>query len=509
MQNIRDPKFSRVAISCQRAEPNDDELKLMIDDAIRQIYGPEGLRALVKPGDHVTIKTNVVCCWQGARGEKGRGVITDPRIVRYVAEQIREIIGYNNGSELKVVDAVFTPDPNPSGFDNAVGFHYARLNRVPDNAVHEEDVTYDYNGDGILDGTSGARLVNVDAIDGSGRDLHIVELANGRRIPVAFPRFLRTRAEAEAANDGGDWTDVFIGMPVFKNHGFIGCTGSLKLHYGLRDLRAWFGDTGRRGHSGMYSARKDGTFAKADAQLLCDYLTAQHKIRTYDFVLMDCLTANRRGPCSPTGAVSMTPDPDEAVDYFMTNAILASKDAVAIDTVESTLGGYRYESIPLPRTAAENGVGVADAAYIEVDGMERFARHRDYLVRTYGPTGQYPLSSMGDPDVVEDPRPRYSVSMDSFTTEPDADGLHHVKYTVHPAEGCADPQIRRVDLYVFGALRQSNIGSELSGEFTFKHSDYDCFNGGYVVGVISAWDDMFNCVNSSTEFFIPPDGFED
>ena len=507
MQTLYDPKFTRVGMACQKAEPTDAELHAMIDDAIRQVLGPQGLRALVKPGDHVVIKTNVVCCWQGARGEKGRGVITDPRIVRYVAEQIRDIIGWDNGSDLKVVDAVFTQDANPSGFGNTVSFHWARLNVIPDNAVHPEDVTYDLNGDGILDGTSGARLVNVDALGGDERDLHRIRLASGKVVPVAFPRFLRRREEA---TDGGDWTDVFIGMPVFKNHGFIGCTGSLKLHYGFRDLRAWFGDTGRRGHSGMYSDRRDGTISPEGRQKLCDYITAQHMVRSYDFVLMDCLTANRRGPCGPTGGVSLTPDPDEAVDYFLTNAILASRDSVAIDTVESTLGGYRYESILLPKTAAENGVGVQAPEQIEVDGMERLRYHRAWMQETYGPTGQFPLSALGDPEIADTVLPKYTVTMDRFTTVPDADGYHHVKYTVHPTEPGVDPRIRRVDLTVAGVVRQSIVGDDiLEGEFRFRHSDYDEWGGAYVVGIISVWDDMFNCVNSTTEFFVPPDGCED
>lgn len=507
MKTICNPEFTRVALACQAEEPNDQELYDMIDNVIFQLYGADGLRGLIKEGDHVVIKTNVVCCWQGKRGEKGRAVITDPRIVRYLAEKIREIIGWDNGASLKVIDAVFSPDPNPSDFNNSVSFHWARLNRVPDNHVWPEDVTYDYNGDGILDGMSGAKLVNVDALGEDERDLHMVKLANGRTIPVAFPRFLRRKEEA---TDGGDYTDVFIGTPIFKNHGFIGCTGSIKLHYGLRAMDSIMGDTGRRGHSGMYSFTQNGTISPRGQQQLNDYLVAQHLVRSYDLVIMDCLTANRQGPCGPTGAVSMTPDPDEAVDYIITNAIMASTDPVAIDTVESTLGGYRYESINVLRTAAENGVGVQDPTKIEVDGLERLSIHRNRLIKAYGPEGRYPLSALGNPDIVTDPSAQYTVSMDYHTIEPDENGMHHVKYTIHPKNPDSKPDIRRVDLTVFGAAVQSIVGDDLmQGEFTFRHSDYDCFNGGYVVGVVSAWDGMFNCVNSGTEFFIPPDGCRD
>ena len=384
MRTIHNPQFTHVAMACQAEEPNDQELCTMIDDVLFQLYGPEGLRKLVKPGDRVVIKTNIVCCWQGRRGEKGRGVITDPRIVRYLAEKIRDIIGWNDGASLKVVDACFSPDPNPSDVNNKVGFHWARLNRIPDNNVCPEDVCYDYEANGFLDGASGARLVNLDALGADERDLHLVKLADGRTIPVSFPRFLRRKEEAA---DGGDYTDVLIGTPVFKNHGFIGCTGSLKLHYGMRNLTAGHGDTGRRGHSGMFSVRQDGTV---------------------------------------------------------------------------------------------------------------------------GPEGRYPLSNMGDPETVPDPLPSFTVTMDHFTITPDAEGLHHVRYSLHPSHPDVMPDVRRVDLVVEGVTVQSHVDGDLmQGEFTFRHSDYDHMDGAYVVGLVSAWDSMFNCVVSATEFFIPPDGCRD
>ena len=506
-QLIKDPKFAHVAVAYEKAEPTDQEVCALIDDVIAQTFGPKGLAALVKPGDRVTIKTNIVCAWQGARGEKGRGVITDPRICRYVAEKVREVIGWDNGADLRVVDACFTDDPNPSGLDNPVGFHGARLNRIPDNLVHPEDITYDYNGNGILDGTSGARLINLDSLGAEDRELHEVTMASGRKLKVAFPKFLRRK---EDATDGGDYTDVFIGLPVFKNHGFIGCTGSLKLHYGFRSLHAYFGDTGRRGHSGMYSVNKDGTITAPGRFRLNEYLIAQHKVRSYDLVIMDCLTANRNGPCSPTGAVSLTPDPHEAVDYLLTNAIMASTDPVAIDTVESTLGGYVYNSIDLTRIAAENGIGVREAADIQVNGLEKFTRLRKHLLATYGPEGRYPLTTSGDPELAATVLPQYTVTMDGFTTVPDKNGFHHVRYTVHPI-GDAKPDIRRIDLVVAECVKESIVGDDipLTGEFVFRHADYDNMGGAYVVGLISAWDGLFNCVNSTTEFFIPPDGCED
>jgi len=71
----------------------------MIDDVIYQTLGSKGLGAIIKPGYKVVLKVNLVGPYFGERGEKGRGVITDPRVVRYVAEQTREIIGFDNGAD--------------------------------------------------------------------------------------------------------------------------------------------------------------------------------------------------------------------------------------------------------------------------------------------------------------------------------------------------------------------------------------------------------------------------
>jgi len=499
----KDSSFSKVAFTCQTAEPNDAEIKDMIDEVIIQLFGDQGLRAIIKPGDHVAIKTNIVMCNVGARGEKGRAIITDPRVTQYVAEKVREIIGWGDGADLKVLDACFSPDPNPSAVSNKCGFHWARLNRVPDNTVSAEDICYDYNCDGYLDGLSRAKLVNLDAIGEDERDLHIIRMADGREVKVAFPRFLRTR---EQAGGEGEFTDVFIGLPVFKNHWYVGVSGALKLHYGLRSLNGCKGDTGRRGHEGFYTFLKDGKLQLQNLGCLQNYLVAMHLVRTYDLVILDCLTANRNGPGSPSGAVSYSRDVDEKVDYITTHALMASCDVAAIDTVESSFAGYRVESVTLTKIAAENGLGNCDPARILMLASERFKFHKIRLAETYGPEGKYPLSDAGNPLIEKDVAPKYTVAVTDFTRKPEKNGLHHVNYAVIPNEPSVDPDICRVDLAIGGEIVQSYLGDNLlRGQFTFRYADYDTMNHAYIAGTVFAWDRGFNGVPSVCEFFIPPD----
>ncbi len=121
--------LSRVGFVSRRAEPDDEELKKIIDDAVSQVLGPDGLSVIIKKGDKVVIKVNNVGPYVGKNGDKGRGVITDPRIARYMAEKIRDIIGFEGTAGLKVADACYSMDKNPSARDNLQSFYWSRLER--------------------------------------------------------------------------------------------------------------------------------------------------------------------------------------------------------------------------------------------------------------------------------------------------------------------------------------------------------------------------------------------
>ncbi|MCL2420342.1 MAG: DUF362 domain-containing protein [Defluviitaleaceae bacterium] len=245
-------KLAQVGFARQTGDPTDKEVCDMVDDVIFQTLGPEGLRKIIRPGDRVVLKVNLVGPYMGARGEKGRGIITDPRIVRHVAGLVREIIGFEKGASLKVADAVMYPDTNPSLKHYKTSFYWAKLERTGDNAVDEADICYDFNADGILDGGSKAELVNLDAIGPDGRQLFEVPMKNGHKVKVSFPKFLRTKQQAQKSDSPNEYCDVFIGLPIFKSHGIEGITGALKLHYGIRSKYGMPGDPGRFGHSGMY-----------------------------------------------------------------------------------------------------------------------------------------------------------------------------------------------------------------------------------------------------------------
>jgi len=110
-------------------EPADDEIPRLVDDAIVQVLGPHGLAEIIKQGDRVVIKVNIVGPSQGLPGEKGRGIVSDPRVVRYVAGKVREIIGFGGSADLKVIDATFTSEKNPSDKNHPQSFYFYRIPR--------------------------------------------------------------------------------------------------------------------------------------------------------------------------------------------------------------------------------------------------------------------------------------------------------------------------------------------------------------------------------------------
>lgn len=485
-----------VGFVCQKEIPNDKEIYNMIDTVIYQSLGDEGFSSIIKPGDKVVIKVNLVGANVGRRGEKGRAIITDARIVRYVAEKIRRIIGYEGTADLKVVDALFYKDKNPSSKNNPGSFYWARVEKTGDNAVDERDICYDSNADGILDGISLAKLINLDSLLEKDRIEYKVKVASGRVVTLSMPKFLRKKEDAEGSDQ---YCDVLIGLPVFKNHGIMGMTGALKLHYGFRHYEGMYEDSGRWGHDGTFYGDDGSVYHK---QLLTDYLCAEHKVRTYDYVLMDALTANWTGPLVAVGEnKGLTRlDHDAAANYIFTNALIGSKDSVAIDVVETLLAGYKTESIETIAAGAANGLGVSDISRIEVIGLDKFSSHRGFLYDKYNPGKLYPLlDGYGGARNLSSIKPQYKVVITN--TETTSDGYFKVKYRVNYDAGDV-PALARAELWVnTNKIVYITEGNLLEGEFKVKLENMGVPNGTRVVFFIAVWDDKLNCQSTFDAFY--------
>ena len=487
-------ELSYIGFSRQTADPTDKEIYDMVDDVIFQTLGGEGLRKIIKPGDKVVLKVNLVGPGMGARGEKGRGIITDPRVVRHVAGLVREIIGEGRGASLKVVDAVMYADPNPSLKQIRTSFYWAKLERTGDNAVDEADYCYDYDADGILDGGSGAQLVNLDSIGENDRQLFEIDMESGRKIKVSFPKFLRTKAQANNSDTPDEYCDVFIGLPILKSHGMEGITGAIKLHYGIRSRFGMPGDPGRFGHSGMYYDEN----GNHNQWMLTEYLCAQHKVRSYDFCIMDCITANRKGPTLPIGGVSYLPTMDQTTDYIISSAMMASLDPVAIDAAEAALAGYELSSIPILDTAAKNGLGQSDPALIRIEGNSHFTLHRQFLWEIYSENKKYPLEDgWGGAKAMKTVTPTFSVTAAKPIKKDE--NVYKINYKISQVTR----KIVRVELVANGTVMVGNIGAFLEhGSFELDLNKFPDLIRTDISYTVIAWDETFNCVPSIERFII-------
>jgi uncharacterized protein (DUF362 family) len=459
-----------VGFSCMTREPADNEIPGLVDDAVAQVLGPRGLSAVIKKGDRVVIKVNIVGPGQGLPGEKGRGIISDPRIVRYVAGKVREIIGFGGTSDLKVIDATFTPERNPSDKNNPQSFYYARLQRSEGKAVGANDICYDYDGDGVLDGGSGAELVNLDSVPRSERFLTVIEEPIRGRSEVWLPKFLRTKEQAQGE---ADYCDVYIGIPILKSHGFCGMTGALKLHWG-----SMLGLLEKQEHAGY-------GFGTGDIRQFLDYLCAMNRARGFDLVIMDAITGNRCGPANNVD------DWDAKTDFILMNAILCSKDSVAIDTVETLLGGFQLDSIPLLESAFRDGIGINKPAYIDLKGFDAFTSHKRWLRETYqgcGP-GSYPLQAgMGNARTHEDFNAPVNVTVSCCQ-----EGKGYLfEYAASEPTPC-NHKLARIDFLVNGNVERRLFEDLTGGRLSVSLEEFRNKNVRYQ---IAAWDNALNCTLS-------------
>jgi len=143
--------------------------------------------------------------------------------------------------------------------------------------------------------------------------------------------------------------DVYISLAKMKTHGMTMLSGALKNNYGLLAgaQKSWY-------H--YYSERPE---------LFAEILIEMYRLRIPDLVIMDGILAMEGyGPCSP--------------EVRRVDKVLASDDAVALDTVIARMMGFKKDEVPYLRIARERGIGVTDLDAIEIDGdaspIEEFNR---------------------------------------------------------------------------------------------------------------------------------------
>jgi formylglycine-generating enzyme required for sulfatase activity/uncharacterized protein (DUF362 family) len=462
-----------VGFTSRDHDPTDEEVRAMVDEVIAQVLGPEGLAAIISPGDRVVLKPNNVY----SERDDVRGVITDPRITRYVAEKAREIVGFDGAADVKVVDTVFMLTSNPS--PPVVGFGRTRFDRNANGVMDDEDFFLDRDADGIVDGPSQAELVNLDSIGEWGRFKQTVVMPTLGTVDIYLPKMLRTREQAIAAGEPDEYTDVLISLPVLKSH-WAGLTCAIKSHYGIRYGFPFGTEVTRMSHSGTRPLRGENMRWQNSENPFCldEYLTAMHVVRTYDFVITDCLVGQSRA-WNKEGRIFM-------------HSMLASRDAVANDTAAALFAGIRPASIEYLPIARRCGVGTDETGWIRVAGLDALGSHRRRVYERWQPEDRYPwpegyggIKTIGDFDAPDEVTVSEPMTAD--------DGRHVFAYQAKEGRP-TDLGLARVELLVDGEL------------YAFANTDLDYPGlmevdlGGLEPGPhsyrIAAWDRALNCALS-------------
>jgi uncharacterized protein (DUF362 family) len=325
-----------------------DDIKSMVEKAV-DFAG--GLEDIIKDGDVVVLKPNIMTLWINSTGEQlppdVNGITTDWRIVKATSELVR---GLNPNGKIYVMES--------SAFQvtrmamDSLNYTKEHMPEVDEFVCLEESGGYEE--------WDSPKLVKVTLPEGVGTYPDFMK-------PNKSPEFYMNRQYYEA--------DVLIALPVLKNHHYTGLTGAIKCVgvgssppniYGSWETVTITGATSKEVIEKLESRIQLNRSTKINhAPLFLDmWISDYFMCKPVDFVITDGLNGSQNGPDLPS-----TCKAGERVDNLMNmRLILASKDPLAADVVHSLIIGldpYRINHLVL---LSNKHIGQADPRYIHVTG---------------------------------------------------------------------------------------------------------------------------------------------
>ncbi|MGE5530414.1 MAG: DUF362 domain-containing protein [Patescibacteria group bacterium] len=314
-----------------------------IRDLVRQAVDlAGGLASVVKPGDVVVIKPNLVeiADFIGKRHplpELLGGVATDRRVVRAVAELAHEA----GAAKIYVMEGSAVPTAEA----------FSHYGYTAENLPFVDAIIPIESDSGGWQEKDSPRLVRV-------------ELPDGRY----ESEYYLNRRYYEA--------DVVISVPTLKTHWDAAVTGAVKnLAIGATPANIYGGgpaDTLRWPkipHGNMeYHA----------------FMSDFYRCKPAKFAVMDGLVGIQRGPTPNSNYGSR----DYSAQCMNMRIILASKDPVALDVIEALVMGWDPQSVKYLQYLGADGVGNTDPANILIAGSKVRAVRKRFEGRRPGAGGQ-------------------------------------------------------------------------------------------------------------------------
>ena len=397
----------------------EDEVRSMIREAV-ELAG--GLDDIIEDGDFVVLKPNLISAYHRVNGmasteesvlaQTANGIATDYRVIKVASELVRE---QNPTGKIFLMET--------SGWDST-GENMEILGWTKENLPEVDEIlTFDKTGNS---------LYSVDTDDFVAVDLGDKKLYTDDADKWTEGNYYIDKLYYSA--------DVVIDLPVLKSHGNAAITGGVKnVAIGTAPVNIY--GTPMMDTMGMHLSRLG---VDHSWEPLNKFLHDFYLVKPVDFVITDGLQGSEYGP------VGMGGESYEGIKQNM-RVIMAAQNAVAIDTIQSCIIGVDPEQVNYLQYLAQDNIGIADPARINVLGNVRVSD----INKPFG--SQAPA----DKKYTDFENPEISLS----NAQLEANSLNGTL--------SSNEDLIKVAVYIDGELADSFVGNGKEIDFSFDGLNYD------------------------------------
>jgi uncharacterized protein (DUF362 family) len=315
-----------------------NDIKALVAEAVALVGG---LDTIIKAGDTVVLKPNVLTTYYGwqtsgtAIPMTVNGVCTDWRVVQATAELVRAIIGPYNSVTGKGKIMLIEGSCNGNMADQFKNIGYTPANLTEVNEI----IGLDTEGGAYSPG------------DGTNLTAYVTQVAltdyKYKTVPDGSYWFAPPY-KTYYKGDGKYWVsrkmyeaDALISIPVVKNHWDAVVTGSIKnISIGAAPPKIYGIAANIIGRNGMVNHESIN---------LHEWIADFFSCLPADFVVMDGLQGLQNGPGTGNSLTELQGNQKNL------RSILASRDPLAIDIVEANLINWNYTTVPYMTYLAVKG----------------------------------------------------------------------------------------------------------------------------------------------------------
>lgn len=318
-----------------------------------------GLRGIVRDGDCVVLKPNLMALYINSSGEKlypeMNGVTTDYRVTRAVAQMVREL---NPKGTILVMESSAFQQTRPTMV--ALNYTKDRIPEVDEFVCLEESGRYE-------------------------------EWTSPGLIRVTLPKGVGIYPDSMKPNKSADFymntryyrADVLISIPVLKNHHIAGVTGAIKnvaIGSSPPNIYGTKSELTVTQATPKYALEKWGPLIVLERSrkishepfYLGLWMHDYYLCKPPDFVVTDGLQGSQNGPDIPSTCKQQSIEDNQ----MNMRVILAGRDPVAVDTVHALAMGF--DPYKVNHIANLSAAGCADATRLRVNGDPVHTLRKDF-----------------------------------------------------------------------------------------------------------------------------------